>query len=60
MTRRLTINLPDELHKALKLYSTYEDKTLTQTTLEALREFAETKRELINQLQNNKNKLTNI
>lgn len=54
MTKRFTIILSDELHKALKLYSAYEDKTLTQTALEALREFIKTKKELVNQLQNNK------
>jgi hypothetical protein len=53
MTRRLTITLPDELHKALKLYSAYEDITLTQAAIKALREFTTNNSELINQLQNN-------
>jgi len=50
MTRRLTVNLSDELHRSLKLYCAYEDITLSQVATKALRGFAEQHADLIERL----------
>ena len=50
MTRRLTVNLSDELHRVLKLYCAYEDITLSQAATKALREFAKKHADLIEKL----------
>jgi hypothetical protein len=50
MTRRLTVNLSDELHRSLKLYCAYEDITLSQVASKALREFAIKNADLIEKL----------
>ena len=54
MTRRLTINLSDELHRSLKLYCAYEDITITQVATKALREFAKKHAEIIEKLSQDK------
>ena len=58
MTRRITLNVSDELHRSLKLYCAYEDITLSQATTKALREFVKKHVDLIEKLGNDEDELT--
>jgi hypothetical protein len=50
MTRRLTVQISDELYRELKLYCAFQDLTFTQTVSKALRDFVLTNATLITKL----------
>ena len=50
MTRRLTVQISDELYRELKLYCVFQDLTFSQTVSKALRDFVLTNATLITKL----------
>ena len=50
MTRRLTVQISDELYRELKLYCAFQDLTFSQTVSKALRDFVLTNATLITKL----------
>lgn len=50
MTRRLTVQISDELYREIKLYCAFQDLTFSQTASKALRDFVIKNAPLINKL----------
>ena len=50
MTRRLTVQISNELYRELKLYCAFQDLTFSQTVSKALRDFVLTNATLITKL----------